>query len=63
MGVRVFELDVAQLDAKGKRMGGQRFLLKTTSGRRSPCWDDQLGTFDGVDWFPKYQRDCGCNAL
>lgn len=61
-GARVFELDVMELDAKGKRKGGQRFLLKTMSGRRRPCWDDQLGTFDGVNWMPKVRSRCssGC---
>ena len=59
-GARVFELDVIEFDAEGKPMGGQRFLLKTTLGRRRPCWDKQLGTFDGVTWTPKDLGDCGC---
>ena len=57
-GARVFELDVTELDAKGKRIGGQRFLLKTTTGRKRPCWDNQLGTFDGVTWMPKTHGCC-----
>jgi len=57
-GAQVFELDVAEIDTKGKRMGGQRFLLKTTAGRKRPNWDNQLGTFDGVIWMPK--GNCGC---
>jgi hypothetical protein len=57
-GAQVFELDVVDLDPKGNRVGGQRFLLKTTSGRKSPCWDKQLGTFDGVAWTPKGQGGC-----
>lgn len=57
-GARVFELDVAELDNKGKRAGGQRFLLKTTSWRRKSCFDRQLSTFDGVTWLLK--GHCGC---
>jgi len=57
-GAQVFELDVTELDAKGKRLGGQRFLLKTTTGRKRLCWDSQLGTFDGVTWMPKSHGDC-----
>ena len=57
MGARVFELDVTQLDAKGKPMGGQRFLLKTTSGQRSPCWDDQLGTLPPATVLVMYLRE------
>ena len=62
VGARVFELDVVQLDGKGRRTGGQRFLLKTTLGQARPCWDTQLGTFDGVTWIPKGQRGCGCKS-
>lgn len=57
-GARVFELDVTELDIKDNRIGGQRFLLKTMSGRMRPCLDKQLGTFDGVTWMPK--GHCGC---
>ncbi len=53
IGAYVFELDVAELDAEGNRMGGQRFLLKTTIGQKSPGWDNNLGTFDGVSWIPR----------
>jgi Pregnancy-associated plasma protein-A len=60
-GAQVFELDVTELDAKARRTGGQRFLLKTTSGRMRPCWDKQFGTFDGVTWMPKRHCGCGCN--
>jgi hypothetical protein len=59
VGARVFELDVVDLDGKGQRLGGQRFLLKTTLGRERTCWDTQLGTFDGVTWMPKSQGCCG----
>ncbi len=59
-GAQVFELDVAEIDTKGKRMGGQRFLLKTTVGRKRPNSDNQLCTFDGVIWRPKGHGDCGC---
>jgi hypothetical protein len=58
VGARVFELDVLSLDAKRHPTGGQRFLLKTTLGREQPCWDSQLGTFDGVTWMPKGQGCC-----
>ncbi|HEV2845135.1 MAG TPA: hypothetical protein VG477_09845, partial [Thermoanaerobaculia bacterium] len=57
-GAQVFELDVVELDAKGQRKGGQRFLLKTTAGRKQPNWDHQLGTFNGVDWTPKGPGCC-----
>jgi len=59
-GAQVFELDVAEIDTNGKRIGGQRFLLKTAAGRKRPNWDNQLGTFDGVIWMPKGDCDCGC---
>jgi hypothetical protein len=63
-GAQVFELDVTELDGDGQRMGGQRFLLKTTAGRRRPCWDNQLGTFDGVTWTTagRGPNDCGCGC-
>jgi hypothetical protein len=61
-GAHVFELDVVELDAKGRRMGGQRFLLKTTGGRKRLNWDNQLGTFDGVTWMPKAHDCCGCGC-
>jgi Pregnancy-associated plasma protein-A len=57
-GAQVFELDVTELDAKGKRLGGQRFLLKTPVRCRTKVVDTQLGTFDGVTWMPK--GDCCC---
>jgi hypothetical protein len=60
VGTRVFELDVGQVDGKGKRIGGQRFLLKTALGQERPCWDTQLGTFDGVNWMPKSKGSCEC---
>jgi len=59
-GAQVFELDFTELDAKRKRLGGQRFLLKTGAGRKRANWDSQLGTFDGVTWMPKAQVRCGC---
>lgn len=59
-GARVFELDVVDLDEKGHRLGGQRFLLKTTLGMQQPRWDTQLETFDGVTWARKGQRGCLC---
>lgn len=62
VGARVFELDVVALDEKGRRLGGQRFLLKTTLGLERPCWDTQLGTFDGVTWMPKGKGGCCCKG-
>jgi len=59
-GAQVFELDVAELDGKGRRIGGQRFLLKTAAQRKRPIWDNQVGTFDGVTWMPKPSGCCGC---
>jgi hypothetical protein len=59
LGARVFELDVVEVDEKRHLTGGQRFLLKTTLGLERPCWDKQLGTFDGVTWMPKGHGDCG----
>jgi len=61
VGARVFELDVTETDGEGRRLGGQRFLLKTTYGRKRPCWDKQLGIFDGVTWTPRDRGDCGCS--
>lgn len=57
-GARVFELDVVELDGKGKRAGGQRFLLKTANWRPRPCCGDQAGEFDGVTWNPKTKNSC-----
>jgi hypothetical protein len=61
-GAQVFELDVVELDTKGKHTGGQRLLLKTGS-----CMglapDIHLGTFDGVEWTPSPHGaygGCGC---
>ncbi len=59
-GAQVFELDLAELDSKGKLMGGQRFLLKTTAWRKQPRCDNQLGTFDGVAWTSKGGCCCDC---
>jgi len=59
-GAQVFELDLIELDAKGKRMGGQRLLLKSPAGRKRPNWDNQLCTFDGVTWMPKGHGGCSC---
>jgi hypothetical protein len=61
-GARVFELDVNELDTGGKRIGGQRFMLKTTSGQKRSCMDKQLGTFDGVTWMPKGKDCSGCKS-
>lgn len=58
-GAQIFELDLLQLDANGNPMGGQRFLLNTSYGQKRPCWDEQLGTFDGVTWIPKRKGGCG----
>ncbi len=58
-GAQVFELDMMELDAGGEVLGGQRFLLKTTSSRKRLSLDTQLGTFDGVDWDPKKSCSCG----
>jgi hypothetical protein len=57
-GAQVFELDVTELDAKGNRLGGQRFLLKTPVKCKPQVIDTQLGTFDGVTWTPK--DNCCC---
>jgi hypothetical protein len=60
-GAQVFELDLTEVDNKGQRMGGQRLLFKTTAGRRGPCWDREVGTFDGVTWISKGHGGCDCN--
>jgi hypothetical protein len=57
-GAQVFELDAIELDAKGKQMGGQRFLLKTMASRKQLVCDTQVGTFDGVVWVPKDHGQC-----
>jgi hypothetical protein len=57
-GAQVFELDLIELDAKGKEMGGQRLLLKTMASRKQLTCDNQLGTFDGVAWIPKCRSSC-----
>jgi hypothetical protein len=57
-GAQVFALDVTESDAQGGRLGGQRFLLKTTVRCKPRLIDTQLGTFDGVTWTPK--GDCCC---
>ncbi len=59
-GAQVFELDLTEVDNKGERIGGQRLLLKTTSGRKRLNWDNQLCTFDGVTWMPKGHASCCC---
>lgn len=63
-GAQVFELDMVELDGKGRHMGGQRLLLKTTAWRKRSVCDNQLGTFDGVTWIPKARgcdgRGCCC---
>jgi hypothetical protein len=61
-GAQVFELDVTEFDAQGNRTGGQRFLLKTTAGLKRPDCDDQIGTFDGVNWVPRGRGGCGCGC-
>jgi hypothetical protein len=58
-GAQVFELDLIEFDAKGREMGGQRILLKTIASRKRLTCDNQLGTFDGVAWFPKSHSVCG----
>ena len=60
IGARVFALDVGEYVDKGRRIGGQRLLLKTTAGRIPPIWDNLLGTFDGVTWIPKGPCGCAC---
>ena len=57
-GAQVFELDVTEVDAKGNRLGGQRFLLKTSVKSKPHVIDTQLGTFDGVTWSPT--DNCCC---
>jgi hypothetical protein len=59
-GAQVFEVDAIEVDGKGKRLGGQRLLFKTTQGRPRHCLDHQLGTFDGVNWTPQRPGGCGC---
>lgn len=60
LGARVFELDVAELDEKGRRLGGQRFLLKTPDHGGCHCRRPQEATFDGVLWTPRPAGGCGC---
>ncbi|KAJ0137262.1 Type-1 glutamine synthetase 2 [Fusarium oxysporum f. sp. albedinis] len=48
IGTHILELDVAELDSKRNRLGGQRVLLRTADGREPVKWDTQLGTFDGI---------------
>lgn len=59
-GAQVFELDVIELDAKGRQMGGQRLLLKSLATHKRLTCDTQLGTFDGVAWVPKPHGSCTC---
>ncbi|WP_224368923.1 zinc metalloprotease [Hyalangium versicolor] len=61
-GAEVFELDVTAFDAQGQLVGGQRFLLRTADVRKRPCWDTQVGSFDGVDWIRAPQCGCGCGC-
>jgi hypothetical protein len=61
-GAQVFVLDVGEFDDKNARLGGQRFLLKTTAGLKSIKWDNQIGTFDGVAWMPKGRHVCCGNC-
>ncbi|WP_338876559.1 zinc metalloprotease [Spirosoma sp. SC4-14] len=61
-GAQVFEFDMTELNEKEQRIGGQRFLLKTTTGRKRPCWDKQLNTFDGVGWTNSKQHNCACGC-
>ena len=61
LGARVFELDVMELNEKGRAAGGQRLVLKTNKGRKRRCWDKNLFTFDGMDWKRKRGgSNCGC---
>jgi hypothetical protein len=62
VGARVLELDLTEYDDDNRVIGGQRFLLKTTAGRKRSNWDNQLGTFDGVTWMPKGAGGCGCGC-
>jgi hypothetical protein len=50
LGARVFELDVMEVNDKGRAIGGQRLVLKTNKGRRWSCRCKNVFTFDGVDW-------------
>lgn len=59
-GAEVFELDMAELDSKGKPIGGQRFLLKTTAWQKQQRCNDHTGTFDGVTWTSKGGCCCNC---
>ena len=58
-GAQVFALDVFELDPKGKRLGGQRFLLKTSGKLAKKCQDTHLALFDGVTWTVS-DDPCGC---
>lgn len=60
LGARVLELDVLEVNEKGRTTGGQRLVLKTTKGHKRPCWEENLFSFDGVDWL-KGRKRCGCN--
>jgi hypothetical protein len=61
VGARVLELDLTERDGKGRFLGAQRFLLKTGMVP-GPRWDDQLDTFDGVDWALKPDRCFKCSG-
>jgi hypothetical protein len=61
-GAQVFELDMIELDAKGRAIGGQRLLLKTGATRHRHCCTHDKGSFDGVSWTPKSHCRCGCGC-
>ena len=61
-GSEVLELNMIELNEEQQPIGGQRFLLKTTAERKRPCWDNQLDTFDGVNWATRKQGGCGCGC-
>lgn len=61
-GAQVFELDLIELDAKGRAVGGQRLLLKTGRAPAKPCCRREAGSFDGVSWTPHSTCRCGCGC-
>lgn len=58
-GAQVFELDVIELDTKGKPLGGQRLMLKTMASHIGIIGDKPMRTFDGVSWVVNGGGSCG----
>ena len=57
---QVFELDLVELDAKGRAAVGQRLLLKTGRAPAKPCCRREAEASDGVSWTPDSTCRCGC---